>query len=374
MTTDTTIILVGAGHAHLHVLAHARDFLDRGCRLLLIDPGNFWYSGLATGVLGGMYGPEEDQLDVARLAENQGADYLQARVSRVDSAGRRVELSDGRLLAYDYLSLNVGSGVGTGIPGLERDNTVWAVKPVENLWRLRQQLESRFRAGQSPRVAVVGGGASGCEVAANLLSLAHRCRQEPQVKLLTGDQGLLPAAPPGASKSLKKKLAARGLRIHTGARVLARKDGKLVLEDGAELQADFVVLATGLKAASLVRHTGLPFHAAEGLRVNSKLHSVEDNRVFAAGDCAAMEGYSLPKLGVFGVRQAEFIRHNLLASLEGKALREYRPQQRYLSILNLGNGTALSIRGSLWWNGRSSLWLKNYLDHSFLQRYRRLLT
>jgi NADH dehydrogenase FAD-containing subunit len=101
------------------------------------------------------------------------------------------------------------------------------------------------------------------------------------------------------------------------------------------------------------------------------LHSIADNRIFASGDCAAMEGHDLPKLGVFGVRQASHIYSNLLASLDGKPLTNYTPQQRYLAILNLGDGTGLATWGPFWWRGHSSMWLKNSIDRRFLESYRR---
>lgn len=363
---------MGAGHVHLHLLEHARQFAELNSRLLLIDPGDFWYSGMATGMLGGMYTCADYRLDAGKLAESRGAGYLRAEVVRVDSIGRRVCLSDDRELDYDFLSLNVGSRIGEGIAGIEGDRSVWPVKPVQNLWRLRRHLEKRFGAGESPRLAVVGGGASGCEVAANLLALAKYYRQQPDIVLVTGGRRLLPQAPEGASLWLEGKLRRRGLVVHKEGRVLRRRAGELILEDGSTVAADEVVLATGLEANTLVHHTGLPVHPRAGLRVADTLQSIADERVFAAGDCAAMENFCLPKLGVFGVRQAEFIRHNLLASLSGGPLRSYRPQRRYLSILNLGDGTALAMRGSRWWNGRSSLWLKNHLDRRFLEHYRRL--
>jgi len=57
-----TVILVGAGHAHLHVVAHAEALIQCGARVVLIDPGVFWYSGLATGMLGGRWPPAEERL------------------------------------------------------------------------------------------------------------------------------------------------------------------------------------------------------------------------------------------------------------------------------------------------------------------------
>jgi NADH dehydrogenase FAD-containing subunit len=88
------------------------------------------------------------------------------------------------------------------------------------------------------------------------------------------------------------------------------------------------------------------------------------------GDCAAMSGPDLPKLGVFGVRQGPVLLDNLLAVLSGKPPRPYEPQRRWLTILNLGDGRGLAVRGRWWWLGRTSLWAKDRIDRRFLRRYR----
>lgn len=85
-----------------------------------------------------------------------------------------------------------------------------------------------------------------------------------------------------------------------------------------------------------------------------------------------LEGRELPKLGVLGVRQAQYIHANLLASLEGKSLAEYGPQKRFLAILTLGDGTALARWGPFGWTSRASMWLKDFIDRRFLARYREL--
>ncbi len=85
---------------------------------------------------------------------------------------------------------------------------------------------------------------------------------------------------------------------------------------------------------------------------------------------ATLEGIDLPKLGVFGVRQAPYIHANLLACLDGTRLATYIPQKRQLAILNLGDGTALATWGRLWWEGRSGMWLKDRIDRHFLAAYR----
>jgi NADH dehydrogenase FAD-containing subunit len=107
-----TVILVGAGHVHLYVAAHAETLIEHGARVVLVDPTKFWYSGLATGMLGGMYEPAEDQVDPRALIQAHGGEFIQ---DRVDECGhrctRRLRLAAGGDLAYDYLSFNVGSQV-----------------------------------------------------------------------------------------------------------------------------------------------------------------------------------------------------------------------------------------------------------------------
>jgi len=367
-----TVILVGAGHAHLYVAAHAERLVECGARVVLVDPGEFWYSGLATGMVGGMYESAEDQVDPQALAKAHGAEFIQDRVETVETDARRIRLAGGGDLAYDYLSINVGSRVnGDAIAGAAHDPSVWSVKPISNLWKLREHLEAQFRAGKTPRVAVVGGGPTGSEVTANLTALAARYDLAMRVTLITSSDRLITQAPAGAARTLQRKLTRRGVVIRTCTHVVRREGDSLIAADGRCIDADDVVLALGLEAHPLVQTTGLPTRPKDGLRINAALHSIADRRVFAAGDCAAMEGFDLPRLGVFGVRQAVYLHANLLASLGGKPLAEYQPQKRYLTILNLGDGSALSTWGPFWWNGRASMWIKHLIDWRFLEGYRR---
>lgn len=373
MSERPAVVLVGAGHAHLHVAARAAAYRERGVDLVLVDPGRFWYSGLATGMLGGRYPAAEDQVDPAALIRAAGGDFLPGRVVGVNPARRRVHLADGRTLAYDWLSLNVGSEVAVDLDAAARDPHVWPAKPVRNLWALRRALTERL-AGADDRleIAVVGGGATGCEIAANLVALGRALPGTLRVTLCTRESRLLPGAPAGAARRLAAHLSHLGIAVLTGT-VVARKTGStLATADGRRLHADWVVLAGGLKAGALTRATGLPCHEREGLRVTGTLQSETDPRVFAVGDCAHFQPRPLPKLGVFGVRAAAVLHRNLLAAIDGRALRPYRPQKRYLAILNLGDGTALATWSGLWWHGRAAMRLKDRIDRRFMDGYREL--
>jgi NADH dehydrogenase FAD-containing subunit len=92
-------------------------------------------------------------------------------------------------------------------------------------------------------------------------------------------------------------------------------------------------------------------------------------RVRGGGDCIAFEGRELAKIGVYAVRAAPVLHHNLLAALEGRPPWAFRPQRRFLLIVNLGDGTGLATWGPLYWRSRLMFQLKDWIDRRFLAEY-----
>jgi NADH dehydrogenase FAD-containing subunit len=194
------------------------------------------------------------------------------------------------------------------------------------------------------------------------------------VTVVEGAYRLLAGYPAGAARTLRRMFQRRGIEVALGNPVRSVRQDELTLETGRRVGWDVLVVATGLKPALLAGRLGLPVDSDGGLRVTAALNSVADDRIFAAGDCAALEGYRLPKLGVFGVRQAPVLLENLLARSHDKPLAHYRPQRFYLSILNLGNGSGLAAWGPLYWTAPWCMHWKEKLDRRFVERYQRFDT
>lgn len=363
------VVLVGAGHAHLHVAAQARQLIEHGAQVTLVAPATFWYSGRATAMLGGAITAQADQIDAGALVEAAGGRFVEGCVTGLDRDSRQVMLADGNRLDYDWLSFNVGSVIDDRrLAFAADDRDIWPVKPIADLVRLNARLSALLENGETPRVTVIGGGATGCEVAFNLVALAERYNAKLDVRLLHAGARLAQALPPRASRRLTDRLRARGVDIRLDVRVSSLDGRTLCLDDGQRLDVDTLVVATGLRAPNWLARLGLSFD--DGLTIDPTLRVIGDTRIFASGDCAHLQGFNLPRLGVFGVRQAPILLHNLQASLTGAPMTRYRPQSRWLSILELGDGTGLAVRGRLWWHGRASRWLKHRLDRQFLERYR----
>lgn len=372
------IVLVGAGHAHLHLAAQAARFRAQGAQPVLVDPGCFEYSGLATGVLSGGYARDDGVLDPKRLVLACGGEFIRDAVTGLDREACTLQLAGGCSLPYDRVSFNIGSEVdatasGGNVDAAERAGgqaRVWTVKPIVQLSKLRAALEDAFAANVPQRIVVVGGGATGVEVAANLAGLAQRLQADVQLTLVTSAPRLLPDHPAAAAASVARNLQRRRVRLVLDTRIASCQNGTLFAADGQAFAFDHAVVAVGLRARRLPAGADLPADPIDGVRVAPTLQSVADPNVFAVGDCMSFVEQPLRKLGVYGVRAAPILLHNLLASLGGRPLRRYRPQQRYLSILNLGDGTALAVWGPLWWQGRLSYLLKHRIDQRFLSQYR----
>ncbi len=305
---------------------------------------------------------------MAALATAFGVTHLDATVDGIDFIRQCAHLSKGEPLSFDVVSFNVGSVVRDP-DDLQSEPGVWPVKPLASLFGLRARMDLALSAtGRCPDLVVVGGGPTGFEIAAALGGLCERRAVTPRITLVEPESSAGWAAP-SALRRLRAELDARGVTFRVG-RVVERGPGTCRMACGDELPCADLVLATGLIGPRLVSALDLPTDADGRLRVTPRLQSIRDKRVFAVGDCAVIDAAPRPCVGVFGVRAAPVLVRNLKALARGEPLRSYRPQRRWLAILDLGDGTGLALHGRAWWIGRPALWLKRWLDFRFIRNIR----
>src|SRR5262249_21781215 len=147
-----------------------------------------------------------------------------------------------------------------------------------------------------------------------------------EITVLARGDRLLGKLPRGAADKMAHILERRGVRVILRSPVV-RVDGQAVTTvGGARFPYNFLAPAMGLTPPAILRDRGLPTTADGALLVDSFLRSVGDPQVFGGGDCIALQGRELAKVGVYAVREAPVLCHNLLASLQGRPLRLFRPQ------------------------------------------------
>ncbi len=362
MPPERRLVLVGAGHAHLHLLRHASRLARAGYRTTLVAPPWFDYSGAASAIAAGGRDPAAGRIDVTALARSGAVAHRPGLVTDVDPAARTVTTEDGSRLGWDLLSLNVGS-VASVPPAVTVATDAVAVKPLSDLTRLPERL-ARTPAGRGHHLTVVGAGPSGVELAAHLAVRPDVDR----VHLLEAGPHVGDFLPPRAAARLRRLLWRRGVRTMTRVAVERVAESEVVLGDGTRVPHDTVLLATGLAPAPLATRSGLG--GPGGFPVRATLQHRDHDEVYAAGDCADFLPVPLPRIGVHGVRQGPVLLDALEARTSGAPAPVYRPQRHALSILDLGGGTALAVRGRWWWIGRSSQALKHRIDRRWIAQYR----
>lgn len=363
-----SLVLVGCGHSHLFVLeALARGRFPAARVVLVSEAEEYFYSGMVPGILAGAYQPADARFLPARLARAAGAEWVHARVERVDARERVVHLADGRELRYDLLSLDVGAAMaGSDVPGV-REHAIPA-KPMH----FTLSLPPRIAEGRRPvRLVVAGGGAAGTEV--SLCLSARHPRTELAITLVQPGGEILAEHPPANRRRASSLLASRGVEIRAGVRVAEVDEARVRCDSGEEIPFDLLLWATGPAAPPLVRASGLPADDRGFLRVGRELQVEGVAGVFAAGDCVSIDGEPwVPKAGVYAVREGPVLAHNLAASLRGEPLRGYEPQRSWLSLLNTGDGRALLAYRGVGARGRAAWWLKDRIDRRFMRRFQRI--
>jgi len=359
------VLLAGAGHAHLHILRNVARLSSIGLRPVLVSPPTFYYSGLAAAILSGALRPGANTISMRRVCESRGLPFIEGRVLSVDRARRTARISSGEEIAFDYLSLNVGSEVDTSWIAGGGDRIV-PVKPLSRLLEVREAIEAAAaRRAPVPSVLVIGDGPSGVEVACAVEALQRRAFARANVAVVTAGE------PFGwASSQIRDALSwvfrRRGIARIAGEGVSACREG-LRLSDGRLIPADIIVAATGLRAGPLPEGLRLACDPQGRVIVARDLSPPEDPAIFAVGDCAVVSGAERPMLGVFGVRAAKVLLSNLLARGGGGVATAYHPQASWLSILDLGDGNGLAMwRGKAVY-GRLALALKRTVDFAWLR-------
>jgi selenide, water dikinase len=374
MATPPTpnLILLGGGHAHLHVLESLASTEWPPVRPILISPrARQFYSGMIPGYLQGQYSEAQLSIDLAGLCRAAGAEFVEAAALRVDPDAREVHTVAGTF-RFSLLSLDIGSAPGgLELPGV-RDHAV-PLRPLSAVVALRRRFDQLVRerspSGTPVRIAVVGAGAGGIEIALALQRRAPDCGGGAAVLLVDGGSQILTDYSGRAQEKIRRILRERGIELMLEREVVAVSPEAICVAEGERISADLVIWATGATPPPLLDASPLPRSEAGYLSVDSTLRAVDGSRIWGAGDCVGLAGHDLPKAGVFAVREGPVIAHNLRAALADDAPREYRPQSSYLSILNTADGQALLRWRALVVHSRLAWRLKDRIDRAFVRRF-----
>lgn len=302
------------------------------------------------------------------LARWHGFEFMQGALAGLDRANRRITLEavrdergevviPQREVAYDWLVIAIG-GISNdfGIPGVER--FALRLDTQQDAEAIRSQLVRACMAanygGQSPpprfEVAIVGGGATGVELAGELRAAARLIvsygldRLDPDrflaLTVVNADARLLLQLPESISEGVAQSLKGLGIAVRNGEMVVEVAADLLVLKGGERLRADLIVWAAGVKGPAVLRSLdGLETNRQGQLVVGADLRVSGEERVFAIGDCAACpwldHGGTVPARAQASHQQAAHLARNLARAARGYPLAPFRYVD-FGSLVSLG--------------------------------------
>ncbi len=388
------LVFVGGGHSHAIALKQFGMNPVPGVRLTLItDVSHTPYSGMLPGYVAGLYSFDDCHIDLQRLSQFANAVMVLDRAVGLDLQHNRVLLANHPPIAFDWLSLDIGSTPATlTVPGAA-DDTV-PVKPISQFLHNWDRIVAEVAAhpDQPIRMAVVGGGAGGVELS---LAIQARLQQIYEAANLPsnltlhlfhrGDR-LIPERGKWAGQKLHQILEQRGAEVHLSESVAEIKRGevrrwgdgeasakKVCCESGLTVECDWVFWVTQASAANWLAASGLATNQRGFVLVNNCLQSVSHPRVFAAGDVATMTHHPRPKAGVFAVRQGKPLVKNLRHALAHQPLRSFVPQKEFLILIGVGERSAVASRGSFAFGPLPLLWQwKEHIDRKFMRQFSEL--
>ncbi|WYL96582.1 MAG: NAD(P)/FAD-dependent oxidoreductase [Gloeotrichia echinulata IR180] len=342
--------------------------------IVLVDQSDrFLFSPLLYELLTGELQTWEIAPPFAELLQGTGVRFYQAVVSGIDTDQGRVQLQDGNQIPYDRLVLALGGETPLDlVPGAT--SYAYPFRTIADVYRLEERLRILEESeADKIRVAIVGAGYSGVELACKL---ADRLGERGRLRLIElGDQ-ILRNSPDFNRESAKKAIEARGVFIDLETKVESIGADSISLEyknQVDKIPVDLVIWTVGTKVSPVVQ--ALPFKQNQRGQISTTptLQVLDHPEIFALGDLADTqdaEGKQIPATAQAAFQQADYTAWNIWASLTNRPLLPFRYQQLgEMMTLGIDNATltglGIKLDGTLAYVARRLAYLYRLptLDH-----------
>lgn len=396
---NKNIVVVGGGAGGLELVTYLGNKLGNQAKVTLVDrnPTHLWKPLLhevATGILD----IGTDAVSYRAQAHQNNFYFEQGSITRIDRTNKYIELSpvyrqDGspivvaRRIPYDYLVLAIGSKSndfntkGVAEHCIFLDSSEQALRFQHNMLSLFLRFSENFNLSeigeesqQQPlveegkvNIAIVGGGATGVELAAELYSATqylslygygHIDTDCLQVTLIEASNSLLPALPQKVSQAVHRELSELGVNVKLNTMVVEATANGFVTKEGACIAADLMVWSAGVRASSVTQQfDGLELNRINQIKIKDTLQTTVDDSIFAIGDCAFLlqeNGKPVPPRAQSAHQMATICGKNIVALFQQKTLRhfKYNDNGSLVSLANFSTvgslfNNALTVEGKL---------------------------
>lgn len=377
------VVIIGGGFGGLYA---AKALADKPVDVTLIDRKNHHtFQPLLYQVATAVLSPGEIATPLRRILHRaRNIEVILGEAAGFDTTARRVRLTDGSEIPYDYLIVAAGARHSYfGHDEWERDAP--GLKTIEDAVEIRRRIllafelaerEAYFTGQHEPlNFAVIGGGPTGVEVAGAIAGIARRALAQDfkaidttkaRVMLLEGAPRILGFYPEELSRKAEEQLTELGVEVRTGSLVTAVEAGRIKV--GEEwLPVSVSIWATGVAASPLGQELGVPTDKAGRVLVEPDLSVPGHREIFVIGDMAALddaEGKPVPGLGAAATQEGKAVAANILRELRGEARLPFKYHDRG-TMATIGRNRAVAEFGR-WRLSGFTAWFLWLFVHVFL--------
>ncbi len=404
------IVVIGGGAGGLELVSRLGRKLARSgrARITLIDAQltHLWKPMLHE-VAAGTLDSQQDDLDYIAQAHWRNFEFLLGRFDGLDRQQKRVHIAatmgadnsvviPPRNIPYDLLAIAIGSVSNDfGTPGVRehcmfldsRDQAdTFQHRLLENYMRAQTQT-GPLREGQL-NVAIVGAGATGVELAAELHHVTRQMvaygfdrivpEKDVKISIFEAGQRILPVLHKRIAEGAARQLEKLKVNIHTGKRVERVTAEGLYTQGGMFFPAEMKVWAAGIKAPDFLKDIGgLETNLLNQLVVRPTLQTTRDDDIFAFGDCAScpMPGStrSVPPTAQAAHQQSSLLLQSLTRKLESKPLPSFK-YRNHGSLVSFSEYSAIgTLMGNLLGDVRLEGWIARRVYRALYRQHQRAL-
>lgn len=352
MTQPTTkICILGGGFGGLYTALRLSQLPWESTpkpEIILVDQSDrFVFSPLLYELLTRELQTWEIAPPYSELLQGTGIQFYQSTVSAIDINQQTVQLANKSELNYDRLVLALGGETPLDlVPGATAN--AYPFRTITDAYRLEERL--RILEAKNPekiRVAIVGGGYSGVELACKL---ADRIGEKGRFRLIEVADQILRTSPEFNREAAKKALDSKGVFIDLETKVVAIEKDSISLEYKSQVDTipvDLVIWTVGTKVSPVVKSLPLKQNQRGQITTTPQLQVLEHPEIFALGDladCLDAEGKQVPATAQVAFQQADYTAWNIWASITNRPLLPFRYQPLgEMMALGIDNATLTGL-------------------------------
>jgi NADH dehydrogenase len=331
MTDAPHVVIVGAGFAGLSAVGGLRK---AGFRVTVIDMNLYsTFQPLLYQVATGGLNPGDVAYPVGGFTAKRSARYIRGKLAGIDTAARQACLADERRIDYDYLILATGVAANHFSVKGAAENTFGLYTRADSIALRDHIMNGLERLSADPdglpdfAVTVVGGGATGVELAGTLGELRGDVLRSTfpdvrpdrlKVTLIEMAAELVMPFEPRLREYTRKQLVDRGVDIRLNTEIREVAPDHVVLGDGRSLRSDLTVWTAGVAAPETVRQWGLPQGRSGRLLVDRDLRVEGSDRIFAIGDIGLRAAEPAPQLAQPAIQEGKFAARQVVRLVRGE--------------------------------------------------------